>query len=464
MKKTILALMILVGGGLLALNGQSGEETLPPVGVNIAPLRTELVSHDLREEAGRDDIRTRSPYYRELDVQAGGASARVVARDSLPYAVLDREVFIHIEGYPSVRLFVNGREAGYGEDSRTPMEFNISGFVKEGWNDFEFDLTGLTGAQLETAVKDAPRRLAYIYSQPKLRVEDYSLVSRADTSGDFYWIDLDIALANSYNSDELITVGYDIYTPQGKLNHYDVQDMVIPARGKDTLYVSQQIYGSGANTWSAEQPFMYTGMIYIRRASRVTEYIPISVGMGTTELKDGVIWRNGQPLEINAARYNSATTSKATEEELRGLKARGINTICPGYPQPYWFYDLCEDIGLYVIDRANINSDYETGNRRMGGTLSNDPRWLDRFLLRAGSAYERNKNRTCIIAWSLGGDSGNGFNMYRTYLMLKGKGDPRPVVYDGAAGEWNSDMAPVSAADAAEVLARPLPAQNTRRR
>ena len=95
---------------------------------------------------------------------------------------------------------------------------------------------------------------------------------------------------------------------------------------------------------------------------------------------------------------------------------------------------------MYVIDQANINPSYETGNRRIGGCLSNDPAWLPEYMERTQAMFRRSHTHPCIVAWSLGGQSGNGFNLYRTYLWLRTADPNRPILYDGAGGEWNNDL------------------------
>ncbi|MBR2976262.1 MAG: hypothetical protein IKC57_05445, partial [Alistipes sp.] len=119
----------------------------------------------------------------------------------------------------------------------------------------------------------------------------------------------------------------------------------------------------------------------------------------------------------------------------------GINTICPSFPQPQWFYALCDSIGLYVIDCAAISSPSTGDDRSLGGTPANAPELRDDYLRRVETMYHRAQNHPCIIAFSLGNaNSGNGYNMYKAYELLKSKGDSRAIIYVSADGEWNSDL------------------------
>ena len=113
------------------------------------------------------------------------------------------------------------------------------------------------------------------------------------------------------------------------------------------------------------------------------------------------------------------------------------------YPQDRKFYELCDEYGIYVYDEANIESHGMYYNLSRGGTLGNHPEWLKPHMDRTINMYERNKNHPSVAIWSLGNEAGNGYNFYQTYLWLKErevKGMNRPVNYERALWEWNTDM------------------------
>ena len=482
----------------LAAEAQPAEWQNPGVpAVNKAPARAEFISYDLREAASTDDP-TQSPFFillagnwrvnavsdptqriegfnRPYFSVARWAERMVPCRDTetvvtglerlvppqlpevnptvqyraeieVPYLWLDRDMFIHIEGAQSgYYLYVNDKKVGYCEDTRTPAEFEITKYVTDGLNSIGIEAIGYTtGAWLETLNRSAePGTLGtvYVYSQPKVRIEDFIVHTRPDDRKIDGLLDIDVALSNSYNDTEPIIVGFDIYAPSGKLFTYNQKEVTMTNYGKDTIRFSEAIYGAIKDwPWSPEKPNLYKAMLYIKRNGRLTEYIPFKIGFHDTSFENGTILHKGQPMAILAARYNAAKDEKTTSAELRTLKKQNINTICPDYPQPEWFYDLCDEQGLWVIDQANLNSGYRTDDRNAGGTTANDPRWLASYLDRAGSLIPRTRNHTCIIGWSMGGDCGNGYNMYKSYQRLKQLEQERPIIYRGAAGEWNSDM------------------------
>ena len=138
-------------------------------------------------------------------------------------------------------------------------------------------------------------------------------------------------------------------------------------------------------SWCPQSPQLFDLMLYTRRDGRITEYIPMKFGLNETELRDGELWINGKRAELKAVDYNAARTEDATKKELRTLKSGGVNTVCVAYPQPRWFYELCNEVGMYVIDQANINAGYRTNDRNVGGSLVNNPAFLPQFIDRAAT-------------------------------------------------------------------------------
>ena len=284
---------------------------------------------------------------------------------------------------------------------------------------------------------------SYLYYQNKRSIADFEIALVPDSLGrDFGMLDLKIVACNAYNYDEPVTVGYDIYSPQGKLLEFNMTEITIPGRSTDTVRYTPFIYGTYANKWEAgsKNPPLYRVMLFTRRNGVYKEYMPLKIGFGKTEFVDGRLMRLGRELQLVRAEYNAAADRKTTLSELKSLKSKGKNTICPSCPQPAWFYELCDELGLYVIDCAAISAPERRDDRRVGGTPSNDPALVDEYLERVKSMYYRSRNFTCVIAYELGSPSGNGYNMYKAYEWLKSVEKSRPVIYGDAAGEWNSDL------------------------
>lgn len=94
---------------------------------------------------------------------------------------------------------------------------------------------------------------------------------------------------------------------------------------------------------------------------------------------------------------------------------------------------------MLVVVQAPIDTRDSGSSRLRGGNPSNDPAWREAFLERVDNAYHTAKRHPSVIAWSLAAPSANGICLYEAYLRLRSYGDPRPVCYPAADGEWNSD-------------------------
>ena len=346
----------------------------------------------------------------------------------------------------STQIEVSDRQVAEVSDPLTPAEFDLTPYIREGVNDFKLLMRSDNPARQLDAEAPAARKPfenSYLYYQNKRSIADFEIGLVPDTLGrDFGMLDLRIVAQNAFNYDEPVTVGYDIYSPQGKLLEFNMTEITIPGRSTDTVRFSPFIYHTYDNKWEAgsKTPPLYKVMLFTRRNGVYKEYMPMKIGFGKTELIDGRIMRLGKELKLEKARYNAAADRKTALAELKALKAKGKNTICPDYPQPAWFYELCDELGLYVIDRANIDAPERSGDRTVGGTPSNDPAFADEYLERVKAMYYRSRNFTCVVAYSLGGPSGNGYNMYKAYQWLKSVEKSRPVIYADADGEWNTDL------------------------
>lgn len=445
-----------------ALDSAAKAWNNPSMGsIGVAPLRTEFISYDIREEAEKG-IREVSPFFLPLNMfstQRDGIE-QLRTRVEIPYIWLDRELFLHVEGIQAFYVGVNDKRVGYAQDSRLPHEFNITQAITNGLNTISLDIMKEgVGEQIETAITTAPKSTptVFLYSQPKLRIEDFTFSTVADSSERHYQLKLNVALANSYNSPEKITFGYDIYSPQGKLLHYDMREVKLKGQGRDTIRFKETIYGAYQNLWSTQTPAQYKMMLYIKREGRMTEYIPLMAGFGSIKIEDSIIYRNGKPLSLNIASYNGAATSPEVTSELNKLKAHGVNTVILDYPQPWWFYDVCDKVGMNVIDQVNINTNFDTDNTNIGGALSNNPKWLEAFMYRLQNTYMRNRNHSSIIGISLGSKVGNGYNMYKCYQWLKDSQTPRAVIFSDAKGQWNNDISLPEIMDGKQLIATPAP-------
>lgn len=364
----------------------------------------------------------------------------------LPYAWSDGSIYLHLENIGAAyTLFVNDEPIASVEDPLTPADFHLTPAIRQGKNTFRMILRPSKTSQINpTPAVERPRFAeSYLYYQEKRSIRDFEIALVPDSLHRNGILNVRFVAQNGYNYEEQVEAGYDIYSPQGKLLDFNFRAIPIPGRSTDTIHFEPFIYHVYENCWKADpkqQPPVYRVMLYMRRNGVYKEYLPLLLGFGQTALIDGKIVRFDEEVKLNKATYNAAIDRKTTLAELKKLKAQGINTLCPNYPQPAWFYDLCTEQGFYVIDCAAIVAPDRRTDRRVDGTPSNDPTLRDEYIERVKAMYYRSRNFPCVIAYALGNPSGNGYNMYKAYEWLKGVEKNRPIIYEDAAGEWNSDL------------------------
>ena len=412
-------------------------------------LRTQFVTFDTREDALADK-RDKTVHYHELkaaDVNGDGS----VFTDSFDADVSwsDMTTYLHIENAGSAySLLLNGQLIANVEDDLSPADFSISDAMVQGRNVLAIVPRESRTPQIQNSGKaTALKRFegSYIFGQRKIHIEDFHALILPDTAGNYGRLHLDIIVANNFNYEEPISIGYDITSPSGKLLDYAVREIKVEGHSRDTLHITTPIYDAPKYEWNpaakgATAP-LYSVMLYVKRSNRPEEYSPFKVGYGETVLTpEGKLERLGRTVEIVPHRYTSAATRAKTREEIATLKKQGINTLITDFPQPAWFYDECDRAGIYVFDRAAINAVEHRDDRTVGGTPSNDPAMVGEYIQRVDAMYYRMRNHTSVAGFVLGGETGNGYAMYKAYQHLKAVEDKRPVICDDARGEWNTDF------------------------
>lgn len=412
--------------------------------------RTEFICYDKREDS-KVDVRTNNdkyiPFNPTLQFEGEGSVRAVYEQEiEVPASWNDYNAYLHTENIGGdYTIFVNGVQITSAIDRFTPTDMHISPYLDQGKNIVAVVVVDepymAAIAEGMTQPQRAQFENCYIFAQRRLGIYDFNVRLLPDSLNRFAQLHLDVIADNSFSSDEVIEVGYDIYAPDGKLMEYSVNDLALEMFTRDTLNFNPYIYHSNPNRWSATNPKLYDLTLYVKRSGILWEYIPLKVGFaqyGYTE--DGAITAFGKPLTLNKERYNASADKATTEREIKAMKQRGINCLMPDYPQPRWFYDICDRVGIYVIDCAAVASPTSADNRALGGTPANAPELVDEYLRRVETMYYRAQNHVCIIAFSLGKRAGNGYNMYKAYELLKSKGDSRAIIYEDADGEWNTDL------------------------
>ena len=407
--------------------------------------RTEFSVFDLREAALRNDHSKTEHHIRfaPKTIEAVGKVEVVGQTVNMPTAWSDYNVYLHIQNtIKAYDLVVNEQLVASVEDSYTPADFLLSPYLRQGDNEILLLLRRSQSIELHNGSKSnlvEQFRGSYLFAQHRKHIFDYD--ARIVESGKTLNLELDIAVRNDFNFEEVVQVGYDIYSPENKLIDYAVREFPVAGRSVDTLRIRTSLGEESRFLWSDKSPKLYRLTLYTKRDGKPREYISFRIGAGTSSFAEGKLLRNGKPIVVKSARYNARTTYNEALAEIKALKATGVNTLLPDNPQPEWFYDICDGLGIYVVERANINPDENPTNRKIGGTPSNNPELVGEYLARIKAMYYRTRNHSCIVAYALGGDAaGNGYNMYKAYQWLKSVEKHRAVICTSADGEWNSDL------------------------
>ena len=409
--------------------------------------RTEFSVFDLREAALKNDHSRTERHIRFAPkvMEAMGKVEVVGQKIDLPTAWSDFNVYIHIQNtIKAYDLVVNEQLVASVEDSYTPADFLLSPYLRQGSNEILLLLRRSEAIELNEGGQSnlvEQFRGSYIFAQHRKHIYDYDARIVRSESGKTLGLELDIVVRNDFNFEEIVQVGYDIYSPDNKLIDYAVREVSVAGRSVDTLRIRTSLGEESRYLWSSANPRLYRLTLYTKRDGKPREYISFRVGAGESSFKDGKLLRNGKEIVVKSARYNARTTYAEALAAIKALKAKGVNTLLPDNPQPEWFYDICDGLGIYVVERANINPVEESSNRKIGGTPSNNPEFVDEYLARVKAMYYRTRNHSCIVAYALGGDkAGNGYNMYKAYQWLKGVEKGRAVICTSADGEWNTDL------------------------
>ena len=361
-----------------------------------------------------------------------------------------KEIFLHIGAVKSgCYLYVNGKKVGYGEDSKAAVEYNITRYLKPGRNLIALEVyRWTTGSYLEC--QDFWRisgieRDVYLFAQSPVYLRDFAIRQDLDNTykNGIFGLDLCLTNANPQQPGQ-VTVSYQLENPSG--TRVAEGNRTIKIDSTRTVHFDTEIPQVVA--WTAETPNLYQLFIRIEQPGKTAEIIPFRVGFRKLEIRGNQILVNGRAVLIKGTNYhehNEQTGHVLSEADMRkdfdNMKRHNINAIrCCHYPQQRRFYELCDEYGFYVCNEANIESHGMGYDLRKGRTLGNNPTWLNAHMDRTMNMYETSKNYPCITFWSLGNEAGNGYNFYMTYNWLKSQDTTRPVQYERALLEWNTDI------------------------
>lgn len=340
-----------------------------------------------------------------------------------------RSIFISFDGVNSFfYLWINGKKVGFSKDSRTLSEFDITSFVKPGVNKIAVEVfRWCDGSYLED--QDFWRlsgifRDVYLWCAPATRIRDFQINTVLDSN----YKDAELKVAVDVVNGKDVTLEYLLEDAQGNA----VVDLSVKAEGDESA-ISTPV--KNPLKWSAEQPNLYRLLITLKdKAGAVLQVVPARVGFRSVQLKDGNLLVNGQRIIIKGVnrhehdiKNGQTMNMEMMIKDIQLMKQHNINTVrtCHYPDVPAW-YELCDEMGLYVYDEANIEC-------HGAQHLTKDPNWLDAYMDRTVRMVERDKNYPSIIIWSVGNENGWGKNLETTARWMKQR-DPSRLIHSCEAG------------------------------
>lgn len=362
-----------------------------------------------------------------------------------------RRVIVHFAGVNStLELWLNGKFVGYSEDSRTPAEFDLTPHLQPGDNLLAARVLQYSdGAYLED--QDMWRlsgifRDVFLRSAAPVDLADLELLAGLaddDATGTLHFRP---RVANHTATPATVVATLALRDPAGALVRTARLELTVPAGGETEGEAVLDPIGNVAR-WSAETPALYDAEVTLSSAGRTISVHRLRTGFRRSEVKDGQLLVNGQPVlfkGVNRHEIDPQTghhvTRDGTRRDLLLMKRHNFNALrCAHYPNEPELYELCDELGLYVIDEANIEA-HGMGYGPDANELARDPAWGPAHLDRIANMAERNKNHPSIVIWSLGNESGDGVNFVGAAQWLKQHHPSRPIMSEQAHERPHVDL------------------------
>ncbi len=371
------------------------------------------------------------PHYTNVQMPFPGPPPRLPERNatgvyrrsfSLPAHWLRRRCVLHIGGAESVHaVYVNGRFAGYGTDSRLPSEYDVGRFLVRGRNDVAIVVVRYSA---QSYVEDQDQwwmaglhRSVWLESRPPVHLADLPVAVGYDPVTGSGSVAVTGVVDFGGSPDPGWIVRSSLRGPNGRRVGRVIAAEVPHVAERPYVFEGFRTTARWnlrrARAWSAEQPDRYSVTAeLVDSRGKVHHSETQMVGVRSVEVHDRQLLVNGQPVWIfgvNRHDHHPDRGKAVTVDDIRAdlvtMRAHNITAVRTShYPNDSAFYDLCDELGFYVFDEANIESHaYNT-------SLCDDPSYRTTWLERGARMVERDRNHPCVISWSLGNESGHGVN------------------------------------------------------
>ncbi len=343
------------------------------------------------------------------------------------------KVFLNFEGVDSCfYVWLNGVYVGYSQVPHATSEFDVSSLLQEGENTLGvLVLKWCDGSYLEDQDKfrmSGIFRDVYLLKRPEKAVRDYRMTTKVEK--DRATVKMEFRFSQPVETEVTIEDKYGAVVARGEIS----QD------GTLELNVLNPVL------WNTENPYLYTIILATKE-----EVIVDHIGFRTIEIKDKVIYFNGEKIKFRGVNRHDSDPETGfvvgvnqIKTDLTLMKEHNFNAIRSShYPNAPYFYQMCDRYGFMVIDEADIEAhgpfmlyrkEDTDWNRfsRWNEKIADDPAWEQAIIDRVQLMVERDKNRSCIVMWSMGNESAYGCNFEKALKWTKEFDPDRITQYESA--------------------------------
>ena len=359
---------------------------------------------------------------------------------AIPFSWLSRLATLYVgEASGAYEVLINGKSVGCTSNPFSPAEFDVTKASKEDMNTVEIRIfKNHWSHRLEDNIASGTPSVGevYVMSQPQIRLRDVLHNARIDAGTEEAIVEVGMVVKTESLNPKKARIHYELMSPDTTVVTYGHRDIELGMRSEDTIKIMAQIPREAL--WSASSPTLYRLNLSTQIEGRYAEYQTHLIGFRVVECDaDGNLIINGEQVALS---YIDADAHSIKATDIVAAREQGKNAVhfkMGAVPQQA--YALCDSLGMYVYAQVPINTSKSGTSRMVGGNPSNDPLWREAYLDRVETTYRTTQNRTCVVGYVLAKDSANGISLYDSYLYLKSLEKKRPVVYEEAAGEWNSD-------------------------
>ncbi|HVV38572.1 MAG TPA: glycoside hydrolase family 2 TIM barrel-domain containing protein [Acidimicrobiales bacterium] len=361
-------------------------------------------------------------------------------RVTIPEAWDAQRIVLHVGAAETVLyVFVDGAPVGFGKDSRLPQEFDLTRFVTAG-DTADIALVVVRWSEA-TYLEDQDHwhhaglhRSVFLYATPAVHVADVHTVADMDGT-----LTARVRVGGTPGT----TRGWRLrVTCDGRWAdascRFEHDSWIVNSYAFEGRGATLQVTVPEVELWNAERPRLYSVAVELVDAQdAVVDSVTLDVGFRRVEIVGAELRVNGRPILVRGvnrhdtdAHRGKAVTRASIERDVLLMKQHNFNAIRTAhYPNDPYLYDVCDRLGMYVLDEANIES------HAYLRSLTKDPRWAAAMLERVARMAQRDKNHASVIMWSLGNESGVSPAHRAAAAWLRAYDPTRPVHYESGISE-----------------------------